>query len=166
MSHKLPEPLAHDHLDELESFFYVFARIIYAYDRNGIFHSLGGDLPIWEKYSDDQSTLAICKRAFIVGVTVPRAVSERWPKECLDVFHRFRAFVKCFVHKKLSIVYEIPADAAETLKLMWSNFEDHYNHVLGLFDEGIATLEKGEAEKQAAHPADPRETSSLRPPRE
>ena len=52
MSQEIPEPLAHDHLDDLESFFYVFARIIHAYDRHGLFRSLAGDLPIWEKYSD------------------------------------------------------------------------------------------------------------------
>lgn len=163
LSQELPEPLAHDHLDELESFFYVLSRIIHAYDCHGVYHSLAGDLNIWEKYSDDQSTLAICKQAFLVGVTVPRVVSGRWPDACLQVFHAFRAFVKCYVHKKFSIIYERPEDGAEILKSLWLGYEDHYNHVLGLFDDGIAALQKADAEKLGALPPPPLITTPMSP---
>ncbi|RXW12603.1 hypothetical protein EST38_g13250 [Candolleomyces aberdarensis] len=166
LSGEFADPLVHDHLDELESFFYVFSRIIHAYDCHGVFHSMASDLKGWEKYSDDQMLHAACKRVFIVEPTVPREVSARWPEACLRVFHDFRDFIKCIVVKKLTIAYEKPEDRAEALESLWSSAEDHYNHVLGLFDEGIAALGKAELGNPATSPSRRPATGPVRPPME
>jgi hypothetical protein len=41
--------------------------------------------------------------------------------------------------------------------------EDHYNHVLGIFDEGIAVLEKEEVEKTVTPSSQPQEVPPMCP---
>jgi hypothetical protein len=138
-------PLPHSHLDDIESFFYVFTNIIYAYDHGGISQSLGGELKIWNRH--DEGCLGQLKRAFLLDDPLHKYISSRWPKAFLEVFYAFRNFLQPIARQKMIFTFDEPEERADDWKELLHSLDDHYNFVLRLFDEGIAALEKAEAEE-------------------
>ncbi|KAJ2928040.1 hypothetical protein H1R20_g9059, partial [Candolleomyces eurysporus] len=164
-SRNMPEPLVHDHLDDLESFLYVLTYVIHVYDSQGVFHSIPNPLQLWNKCGDDHGILATLKESFLAQESIPMDISSRWPDPCLRVFHDFRSFIQSCVHAKIAIIHRKPVDGRDILKSLRLCAEDHYDHVLRLFDEGIAVLEKAENAGAAGFgtppPPPPASTSAL-----
>ncbi|RXW23301.1 hypothetical protein EST38_g2527 [Candolleomyces aberdarensis] len=144
----MPGPLAHDHLDDLESFLYVLTHIIHLYDPLGIFHSVVDPLRLWD--GQEGQDAAGLKLGFLAVDSIPYSIASRWPEACVRVLNGFRAFLRSIVREKIRIIHKKPANATVVLKSLRSSAEDHYAHVLQLFDDGIAALEKGTAEDTAA----------------
>jgi hypothetical protein len=140
-SRDLQKPLIRDHLDDLESFFYVFTHIIHAYDRNGVFYPLDDDskLNLWDKY--EGKFAATVKRTFLAVSSTPDDITLRWPEACIRVLHRFQDFLRDIVRKKMGIILKPSANPVDIQKPLQLSAEDHYDHILRLFDEGIGTLE-------------------------
>ncbi|KAJ2914090.1 hypothetical protein MD484_g6303, partial [Candolleomyces efflorescens] len=151
-------PLPHDHLDDLESFFYILAHIVYGHDRHGSLHKLSSDMALWESESGDIGPL---KEYILFKPYLPKAVSSRWPASVLGVFYGFRKFIWSIVSEKVALLDEEPEDRVETLKSWRLSAEEHYDLVLRIFDEGIAALEKEEAEPCSS--SQPQEGPSPRP---
>jgi hypothetical protein len=66
-------PLPHSHLDDIESFFYVFTNVIFAFDHGGISQSLGRQLKQWNR-QDSDAGLGELKRAFLLEDPLPKSI--------------------------------------------------------------------------------------------
>jgi hypothetical protein len=161
------QPIPHDHLDDLESFFYILTYIIYTYDSQGASYPMDTLLKRWK--SNTGMSAAGHKGFFLLrGKYVPDTIASRWPKALLDVFSGFGAFLSPLSQEKVSTRYMEPEEVPELLRLlrgMASNAEQHYDEILRIFDAGIEALEKIDNEDEAlkVHPTD-RVPSSVRPP--
>lgn len=115
--------LVHDHLDDLESFFYVLTHIIYACDCHGAFHSIPNVLKLWDKY--DGGFLAGLKRGFLTPGRVPKDISARWPTECLSLFYGFRDFCREISLDKTDLIDEEPEATANIQKELGLKADDN-----------------------------------------
>ncbi|KAJ2920973.1 hypothetical protein H1R20_g16121, partial [Candolleomyces eurysporus] len=145
----LPQPLPHDHLDDIESFFYVLTYIIYNYDCHGVSHPIDKLLKRWE--ASTGTNAAESKEAFLSrGKFIPRTIASRWPNAFLDVFLGFRTLLYPLVQGKVSIMGMDPEDVPGCLRWFALNAERHYDKIIETFDTGIAALEKADAEEAAS----------------
>ncbi|KAJ2911553.1 hypothetical protein MD484_g8860, partial [Candolleomyces efflorescens] len=146
-SEEIEFPLPHDHLDDLESFFYVFSHIINEYDCHGGLHKLSEEMKLWE----DPRTfdLIACKKDFLCKSYPPESVIQRWPKAVLAIFYKMRKFLWGLLYEKLDLLEKEPKDRVRKLKWFMSRAEDDYEAVLEIFDEAIAKLEMGESESES-----------------
>ncbi|KAJ2914088.1 hypothetical protein MD484_g6305, partial [Candolleomyces efflorescens] len=149
-SRDVPKPLIHDHLDDLESFFYVFTHIIHEYDCHGVFYGLDddSDLKAWDE--NEGRAAAIVKRGFLAASSTPHDIASRWPEACIQADHKFQDFIRVMVQKKMAIIHKSSANPADLQKPLQLSFEEHYDHVLRLFDEGMEALEVEEAQEAAS----------------
>ncbi|KAJ2914094.1 hypothetical protein MD484_g6314, partial [Candolleomyces efflorescens] len=143
--HGMAEPLVHDHLDDLESFFYVLAYIMHVYDSRGVFHSIPNTFRAWIEYGDNPDVLALLKQGFLVQSTISMEFSDRWPATYLVLFYDFRGFIEKVFRQKDVVINDRPADGRDELKRLRLRADEHYDYILGLFDRAISTLEKDEA---------------------
>lgn len=99
----LSEPILHDYLDELESFFYTLTCIVYTYNCHGISHPQNELLKRWQIITG--STAAVVKEAFLTrGIFLPNPIASRWPKALLDVSFGLRVFLFPSVQEKVSVM--------------------------------------------------------------
>ncbi|KAJ2911438.1 hypothetical protein MD484_g8976, partial [Candolleomyces efflorescens] len=139
-SSQYTNPLPRDHLDDLESFFYVLAHILMAYDPQGEFHGLAVTLQEWD---DPKSALAATSKAeFLSWESAPVPVEERWPIPCSNLLVAYQAFLYPLVTEKMKLNRR-GLDAREgKAKAFADNVDQHYTHVLRLFDEAIDMLDE------------------------
>ncbi|KAJ2915009.1 hypothetical protein MD484_g5421, partial [Candolleomyces efflorescens] len=78
-------PFPHDHVDDIESFFWILTYIVYTYDSKGVYHGMDKMLRKWEKLTgspaSNEKGLFLLEREFFPGT-----ISPRWPKALLDVY--------------------------------------------------------------------------------
>ncbi|KAJ2913695.1 hypothetical protein MD484_g6740, partial [Candolleomyces efflorescens] len=134
------DPLPRDHLDDLESFFYVLAHIFWVYDPEGKFHSIPERVEGWDH--PNPILVATRKQAFLSWTTPPVTMEKRWPIPCLNLLLAFQAFLRPLVAKKFRLNEE-PADARrDEAEVFVTDVAEHYSHVLQLFDEAIEMMDK------------------------
>ncbi|KAJ2914083.1 hypothetical protein MD484_g6330, partial [Candolleomyces efflorescens] len=158
---EVPYPLPHTHLDDIESFFYVLANIIYTFDHRGISQPLGYELTVWNKYGHDAGCLGQLKRGFLLDDPLHNSISSRWPKEFLEVFYAFRSFLRPIAHQKMVFTFHDAESRASDWQKLIQSLDDHYDFVLRLFDEGIAALERAETELVGVTESVPPPTQTL-----
>ncbi|KAJ2928035.1 hypothetical protein H1R20_g9044, partial [Candolleomyces eurysporus] len=144
----LSQPLPHDHLDDLESFLYIFAHILYSYDCHGALHEVDDLLTQWDECSG--TSAGYLKESFLARQFLPKNISMRWPAASLDIFLSFKDFILPMVDQKVALTLARPEDGPEILKALMSNAEYHYDEVIRLFDTGISALEKGDDKKASS----------------
>ncbi|KAJ2914089.1 hypothetical protein MD484_g6304, partial [Candolleomyces efflorescens] len=139
----MPNPLARDHLDDLESFFYVFTHIIHTYDCDGEFFPLDKDSHLlrWDQY--EGGLAATAKRWFVFrgSESTPVEIARRWPQACIQVLHGFQDFLRGIIVKKMKAVLEPSANPVDIQRPLQMSADKHYDAVLRLFDQGIEALE-------------------------
>ncbi|KAJ2926472.1 hypothetical protein H1R20_g10624, partial [Candolleomyces eurysporus] len=139
----VPDPLPHDHLDDLESFLYILVQVIYTCDSNGVAYSGLDMLSRWEKVSHDCRTAATFKEAYLASEFLPRDVEQHWPSPCVDLVLAFTAFIHPIMRKKMKLVDQLtPTVRNGRAKEFSADANKHYTHVLQLFDTAIEALDK------------------------
>ncbi|KAJ2920049.1 hypothetical protein MD484_g277, partial [Candolleomyces efflorescens] len=140
------DPLPRDHLDDLEAFYYVLAQIIFGHDSSGTSHPLIHPLTKWE--AEDSLLASTLKEAVFTWAFLPPVVSERWPAPCCNLIIAFGTFLRPLVERK-NTINEYPSEERKHLDLGWdmlTKVEEHYTHVLELFDKAIEMLGRPESE--------------------
>ncbi|KAJ2914098.1 hypothetical protein MD484_g6311, partial [Candolleomyces efflorescens] len=147
---------AQDHLDDLESFLYVYNHILSQYDADGQeLAELDEDILGW--VTEDARTAIHLKTSFLSRTSAPPILKERWPPACINVLLAFREFISQQVTRK-SEVHDnvlVLADRAEEIKKIVARIDTHYNTVLCIFNSGVAQLEKEERDGAHTHSLDP-----------
>ncbi|KAJ2928036.1 hypothetical protein H1R20_g9047, partial [Candolleomyces eurysporus] len=136
--------LAHDHLDDLESFFYVYSYIIHVYDSSGASYAIPNMFIDWEQYP--ASEIADLKHAFLRRKLFNiKEIEERWPKQCIKVFHGFRKFLLPHAEKKMKIINYGSDKNEKEIEYLMDDIVKHYETVLHLFNNAIDNLEVEDA---------------------
>ncbi|KAJ2936678.1 hypothetical protein H1R20_g423, partial [Candolleomyces eurysporus] len=141
-SGKVPHPLPHDHLDDLEAFLYVLVHIMFGYDSNGAAHAVDETLLEWEEYENDCCRVGILKEAYLTRLYVPPKVSKRWPSPCVDLIISYTGFIQPLVQDKMILNQLTPAVRNGREEVFAANSIQHYTHVLKLFDTAIEGLDR------------------------
>lgn len=139
-SSEYESPLPRDHLDELESFLYVLAHILFAYDPQGIFHSFSPTLQGWD--NRDPVVVATLKQSFLSWDSPPIPVRQRWPIPCANLLLAYQAFLCPLVRTKLRLNEQDPDAREEEAKFFVADVDQHYAHVLRIFDDAIDMLDE------------------------
>ncbi|KAJ2913155.1 hypothetical protein MD484_g7260, partial [Candolleomyces efflorescens] len=133
------DPWPRDHLDDLESFFYVLAHIFWVYDPQGTFLSIPHRVAGWD--DEDALLVATRKEAFLSWTSPPVPMRKRWPIPCLNLLLGFQAFLYPLVLKTMNFNQD-PDEMTDEIEASLNNVVQHYTHVLQLFDEAIEALEQ------------------------
>ncbi|KAJ2926456.1 hypothetical protein H1R20_g10630, partial [Candolleomyces eurysporus] len=141
-SGRVPHPLPHDHLDDLESFFYLLVHIMFSYDSTGNSHPADDMLLRWD--NQDLRLAAQSKEAFLTRKYLPEEIEERWPSPCVDLVLAIRIFVQSILYKKLILNKYTPDVRKGGEKVLASNVVEHYTYILQLFDKAIEALDRPE----------------------
>ncbi|RXW23320.1 hypothetical protein EST38_g2543 [Candolleomyces aberdarensis] len=146
---------AQDHLDDLESFLYVYTHLIFQYDEDGEeLADTNQNVSQWESSAAEIAWQL--KHAFLAQTTVSLEVSERWPKACINVLLGFRNFIFQQVKRKTQIHDTVRLqNRADEINKIVAEISTHYNTVLCLFNAAAAELEKEERKAIQTPPLDP-----------
>lgn len=136
--------LAHDHLDDLESFFYVYSYIIHVYNSSGAAFAVPQMFITWEQAA--ASDMAHSKYSFMRTKQVTEDVIQRWPRQCVELFEGFRKFLLPYVDKKRDMIEQDCKNNQGKVEKITDKVVPHYEMVLHLFDVAIKGLEEEEAE--------------------
>ncbi|KAJ2916715.1 hypothetical protein MD484_g3716, partial [Candolleomyces efflorescens] len=131
---------AHDYLDDLESFFWVFSYILLTYKSND---------PYWSydvKFTFLHSTCT--------DKAIRRTIDEGWRPSCLDLFVKFREYMSDLFTEKKMLLFDVESDAKGGLPNRFSSVlahvDEHYDHILALFDEALKKAQEGSKSPGAA----------------
>ncbi|KAJ2926468.1 hypothetical protein H1R20_g10623, partial [Candolleomyces eurysporus] len=136
-------PLAHNHLDDLESFVYVLTHIMYGYDQTGAEHPLFEMLVKWElknSFDEAESKASYLARAL---VEIESGVQKRWPLSCIELLMGFKEFLHEVYREKRRLANQPPHVRRDALKSLVRKAPEHYKTVVDLFNEAIKKIESG-----------------------
>jgi hypothetical protein len=133
---------AQGHLDDLESFLYIYNHIIHKYDWKGAEFPLPYTIAQWERAS--AQSVAQYKFAFLSMRSIRGEVSSRWPKPCIDLLNKLRKFFFTQADEKEEILHGPVQDRDERMKELTAAIVEHYETVLLHFDTAVRDLETGE----------------------
>ncbi|KAJ2912839.1 hypothetical protein MD484_g7574, partial [Candolleomyces efflorescens] len=137
--------LAHDHLDDFESFFYIYCYMLHVYNSRGYVFDVPEMFVTWEQAG--ASAAADSKYAFMRSGQVEKDVASRWPAQCIKLLKDFRKFLLPHIEKKKGIIERGEGDQSESdVKKLMDKAVGQYEMLLHLFDVAIQGLEEDEAD--------------------
>ncbi|KAJ2914315.1 hypothetical protein MD484_g6093, partial [Candolleomyces efflorescens] len=138
----VPDPLPHDHLDDLESFIYVLVQIIFTQDSNGVAYKGSNMISRWEEASQDCDTAATLKEAYLSREVLPNVIGEHWPSPCVDLVLALSAFICPLMGEKMKLNQLSPRARKGKEQMFAADAIQHYSRIIQLFDTAIEALEK------------------------
>jgi hypothetical protein len=141
---------AHDYLDDLESFFWVFAYLVLTYKSDGkrVFKNyFQDDLRNW---GQDPLKALMSKFVFIddesMDWEIEALMDEGWRYPCAELFSKFRAYMNTLAKKKRRLVFESDCTTEDGFPNRFSslleNVDEHYDYILGLFDDALKRVKE------------------------
>ncbi|KAJ3530456.1 hypothetical protein NMY22_g8561 [Coprinellus aureogranulatus] len=150
------ECLAHDYLDDIESFFYVLVYLLFGWT------DVDKELPPAQKPKflskwdhDDPEDSLNAKVRFMNDNMNMKLVPAFWTKPCRELLKSFHTFIKGIVSEKGTIRgMEEPEERQQALEKLYEGFEDHYNTLKAMFDKALKDLDSlAQKERAPAHSA-------------
>ncbi|KAJ2919615.1 hypothetical protein MD484_g793, partial [Candolleomyces efflorescens] len=141
-SSEYDDPLLRDHLDDLESFLYVLVHIMFGYNSQGVFQSFPEIMQLWP--AETPRFVASVKGGLLTWKRPPVPVEKLWPIPCINLLLAYQEFILRFVYTKRDLSRRTREARREEAELLASNANQHYTHILKLFDEAIAQLDAPE----------------------
>ncbi|KAJ2912013.1 hypothetical protein MD484_g8401, partial [Candolleomyces efflorescens] len=132
--------LAHDHLDDLEAFLYIYIYILHVYGADGASYKIPSMMRKWERHVP--SSVRDSKHSFLSKKsTGDKPFRRRWPDPCIDLLDNFRNFIFPHVVKKIDIMdKEVTDNTCREVEYMKDEIDKHYDTVLQFFDKAIKEL--------------------------
>ncbi|KAF5341251.1 hypothetical protein D9611_005965 [Ephemerocybe angulata] len=160
--------VAHDYLDDLESFFYVLCHLLYGYEGVGSpaqdAFTGTGLLAHWENLPNDDASTT--KLSYITHYG-PNLVKPPlfWSSACIKLCDDFRRYLFPLIEDKLKarVVDRDPNERKALLEELHDGLEKHYADIIALFDTALEDLQKpgGEGPRQAPIPPPPSPVPSI-----
>ncbi|TFK23553.1 hypothetical protein FA15DRAFT_642331 [Coprinopsis marcescibilis] len=150
---------AHDHLDDIESFFYVLCYLMLLYKEPGLKNKKVSELlTLWE---NDHPSIALNSKGMFIYKPSIKAdlamVSDFWGETCKDLLEKFRKRVQEMVVAKDHVRDgNISIEAVRKEGLYW------YDEILALFEGAISELGEEEAPEDADEPPTPTPSRATR----
>jgi hypothetical protein len=152
---------AQDYLDDLEAFFWVFSYLLFAYKANGKRtpeNWIRTQVLSWHHtpiivYAV-KHTFLHCRR---IAKSAEEHMDEGWRHACLELFFNFRDYMGKLAMEKAELLLkqqdepETGGVFPNTFSSLLENVDEHYDHVLGLFD---AALKKAKQVPETSPPQD------------
>ncbi|KAJ2914322.1 hypothetical protein MD484_g6094, partial [Candolleomyces efflorescens] len=130
----------HDHLDDLESFLYVFVYLTHGYSPQGKPLTLPRSL---QKWALQTSWAAAQSKTLFLGEPSLKQFQALWPQSCRTLVSSFKNFSKGVTKYKRRIARNAPDDQRdEIMEQLMVGINEHYNGVLRFFDKAIEDLDK------------------------
>ncbi|KAJ3506810.1 hypothetical protein NMY22_g17129 [Coprinellus aureogranulatus] len=152
--------LAHDYLDDLESFFYVAVYLMFGWSGAECEQAKKPEfLATWDH--DDPIHSRNAKVTFITEALNLKPIPSFWTAPCRELLRSFHKFVRGIVSEKADIRgLDEPEERLRALEQLHEGFEDHYNSLKAMFDKALKDLDvleqKERAQAQTAAVAGPR----------
>jgi hypothetical protein len=145
----------------LEAFFWVFSYLLFAYKANGKRtpeNWIRKQVLSWHHtpiiaYAV-KHTFLYCRR---IAKSAEEHMDEGWRHACLDLFFNFRDYMGKLAMEKEELLLkqqdepETGGACPNTFSSLLENVDEHYDHVLGLFD---AALKKAKQVRETSQPQD------------
>ncbi|RXW17568.1 hypothetical protein EST38_g8280 [Candolleomyces aberdarensis] len=132
---------AHDYLDDLEAFFWVFAYIIIVYKSNGEKSPLSPLRRAVRLWNQEASLASSSKYPFLHSANTPLQVEETidqgWHFACLDLFIQFKDYMSQLAGKKEKLTYASRDPNPNRFSSLLEPVDKHYDHILALFDDAL-----------------------------
>ncbi|KAJ2914316.1 hypothetical protein MD484_g6092, partial [Candolleomyces efflorescens] len=142
-SSQVRHPLPHSHLDDLESFVYVITYIMFNYDYTGAARKPFDLTQQWSLMSNRAE--ASDKEAYLLREFIEKEsdVHTTWPPSCIKLLLDYKSWL-CELNRQKNCFTNIKPDVRKSAwdKLM-EQIWDHYQTVLGFFDEAIEKMDSG-----------------------
>ncbi|KAJ2916709.1 hypothetical protein MD484_g3713, partial [Candolleomyces efflorescens] len=158
---------AHDYLDDLESFFWVFSYLLIVYKADGTV----APKTILHEYLDSWNVAprgaSSAKFTFLfqamMGDDVLEDMDEGWRYACADLFLKFRKYMRDIADRKDKLLCkreDVEKEGAFTDRFssILKDVDEHYDHVLALFDEALEKATKAAQPNSPPSPAEPSPT--------
>ncbi|RXW19649.1 hypothetical protein EST38_g6200 [Candolleomyces aberdarensis] len=169
---KEKEISAHDYLDDLEAFFWVFSYLVCFYRADGtpapksIFQAHPQS---WLKANPVEAHRRKLCFLSLRGIVCEAKLymDDGWRFACTDLFFKFREYMWKLADRKEELAFEdIEGEPDESgpnkFASMLKDVDEHYDHILGLFDEALEkTREAAKATSFLPKSATQSESSSL-----
>ncbi|KAF5339120.1 hypothetical protein D9611_011176 [Ephemerocybe angulata] len=136
-------PPPQDHLDDIESFFYVTCHIVFLIDRPGVpKEDIPELLSKWQ--SAKEADAYVWKFLFVIEPLETDLISKYWGRPIVDLLQSFKKFIDRIQRSKAE--YRAAAEtSAELVKMLktglWKKAEEHYAEVDGFFQACLDALE-------------------------
>ncbi|KAF6741598.1 hypothetical protein DFP72DRAFT_1024314 [Ephemerocybe angulata] len=158
-----PSP-PHDHLNDIESFYYVLCHLVFWFKRPGVpVDHVTDVLKKWESAKEDNA--CSWKRAFICDVFPKSLVGDYWGKPVLQLMLNFHDFIQK-IHRTKSNIREDAGNSAGQLAMiketLWGHAAEHYAEVDGILQVALDALELEESANSTLKI--PEDTGSLAAP--
>ncbi|KAJ2914305.1 hypothetical protein MD484_g6101, partial [Candolleomyces efflorescens] len=139
MSGQQKYPLAHDHLDDLESFVHVLAHVMNGYDQTGVEYPLSGEVKEWPLCENIREGGS--KAFYLDQDYEDEQIKERWPPSCINLLRGLKKNVHETYRQRARLATQKPQERKDEMKALAQNIPEHYQTILSLFDEAIGKLE-------------------------
>ncbi|KAF6765540.1 hypothetical protein DFP72DRAFT_1108369 [Ephemerocybe angulata] len=127
----------HDHLDDLESFYYVLLDLIFSrFDigRRCIIDQMEKE---WDNDDDDLSASA--KEYFISKPFDVKDVPSFWSEECKEMLMSMHEFIGKLVMEKTAIVGDMTQPwTLESMARLYAEKDEHYRKILAMIEKAIS----------------------------
>ncbi|RXW24320.1 hypothetical protein EST38_g1512 [Candolleomyces aberdarensis] len=141
---------AHDYLDDLESFFWVFSYLLLTYKADGkraARNYLQDDVSSW---GQDPSVAFMAKFVFLdddsMDWEIEKLMDEGWRYACTELFSKFRVYMNTLARKKKRLISKCNSVTGDGFPNRFSslleNVDEHYEYVLGLFDDALKKVKE------------------------
>ena len=133
--------LAHDYLDDLESFFFVTTHLMYGWV--GVEREAEIAPEFLELWDHENPTVSLnAKKLFILEPLDLEHVPSFWGLPCQVLLKSFHAFIRGIHSQKSSIRGPDPEERLKELDKLYTGFEDHYNTLKAIFDKALNELDQ------------------------
>ncbi|RXW12794.1 hypothetical protein EST38_g13062 [Candolleomyces aberdarensis] len=163
---ELPEDdiSAHDYLDDLESFFWVFSYILLMYKANGelaVEGLLQEGVRRWNRAAtfahDTKSAFLNCPAT---SYDVAREMDEGWRHACIELFSKFKDYMSNLATEKRRLLFEHMGTEAEgehpnRFSSLLEHVDEHYDYILGLFDDALKKAKEASRPIPVSTPSTP-----------
>ncbi|KAJ2913154.1 hypothetical protein MD484_g7261, partial [Candolleomyces efflorescens] len=137
-------PLDHSHLDDLESFVYVLAHIMFNYDHTGAPREPFDLTHRWSLMSNVDE--AASKEAFLGQecFEFETGLYENWPRSCTKLLMDYKLWLFELNQRKTDLTNMRPSVRAKALEDLMSHVLEDYDVVLAFLDKAIQAIESGD----------------------
>ncbi|KAJ2925054.1 hypothetical protein H1R20_g12037, partial [Candolleomyces eurysporus] len=155
---------AHDYLDDLEAFFWVFSYLLIVYKADGTRAPESFLHKYLESWDDEPAQASPEKFTFLyrsmIGAEVIQIMDEGWRCACADLFIKFRKYMREIADRKDELLYELRGTEENgafpnRFSSILEDPDKHYDHILGLFDEALKNATEAVKPESASQPTSP-----------
>ncbi|RXW17052.1 hypothetical protein EST38_g8801 [Candolleomyces aberdarensis] len=161
---------AHDYLDDLEAFFWLFSYLLLTYKADGKRAPANHMQKRVSSWLNGPTLAYAAKYTFLYSTRsaaeTQRVMDGGWHYSCSGLFVEFRDYMGKLATEKEDLLFaelgepEVAGELPDKFSTLLEHVDEHYDHILGLFDValGRAKEDKKTAQTQDSAPSVPQVT--------